>query len=294
MKGFTRREVLWRLAAAPALGMFSSLARAISARQRKPAESPFQRVNVFFHGLSVIEFSADEVHVYLPDIGGDRAYLAGSWMQEVALRHGTEYRLSGVMTGPRPQLGSIEPERNAIFHNRKIDSSLSFCKLVFPFPDFLTPLRPLRKKHGKHFFTGTPAPIIEPKTLPQVTAFTYVHPDLTSILECRPLAWTPVVQGGTVNLHIWDSPVKTPSPQASRQAFERMAKMIGAPKLQINPVYEKIKPPRPEQSPVVEGMACQEEWTLIERLSKPESCGKHRKYHPKDDSGIDNLSIILY
>lgn len=294
MRRITRREVLQRLAAGSALGTFPWLLRAAPAQQNQPAESPFQRVNILFHGLTVIEFAPDEVHVYLPDVGADRAYLAGTWMQEAALRHGTEYRLSGVMTGPRPQLESLNPLQNAIFRNRKIDASLSFCKLVFPFPDFLTPLRPLEKKHGKNFFTGTPAPILEPKTIPQVTAFTYVHPDRTSALEFRPAAWTPVVEGGVVNLHVWDASVKTPSPQAALHAFERMAKMIGAPQLRLDSVYDTIKPPRPEENPLVEGMACQEEWTLIERTSEAQSCGKHRKYHPKDDSGVDSLSMILY
>ncbi len=290
----TRREALWRLAAGSALGMFPGLVTAaFGAQQRQPVETPFQRVNVLFHGLSVIEFGAGEVHVYFP-AGSGRAYLAGTWMQETTLAQGTKYRLSGVMTGPRPVLSSIDPERNAVFRRRAVKTDDSFCTLVFPFPDFVTPLRPLHKRHGKNFFTGSPRPIIEPKSIPQVTAFTYVHPDRTTPIEFLPANWTPVVEEGIVNLHVWDATVKTPRPDASLQAFAQMAKMIDAPQLGLNPVYDKIKLPRPNKDPVVEGLSCQEEWTLAERTGDPEGCAKHSRYHPKDDSGLDCLSIILY
>lgn len=295
MKEITRREALRRLAAGSALAMFPGLVKAaFGTQQRQSVKTPFQRVNVLFHGLSAIEFASGEVHVYLPAAGSGRAYLAGTWMQEAALTPATKYRLSGVMTGPRPVLGSIDPQRNAVFRRRKISTSGSFCTLVFPFPDFVTALRPLHKRHGKNFFTGSPRPIVEPRSIPQVTVFSYVRPDYTTPLQFLPANWTPVVEKGIVNLHVWDATVKTPRPQASLQAFAEMAKMIDAPRLGLNPVYDKIKLPRPDKDPVVEGLSCQEEWTLVERTGDPEGCGKHSRYHPKDDSGIDSLSIILY
>lgn len=294
MKGLTRREVLRGLVAGSALAIFPSLARVSSAEPLQNYASPFQRLNVLFHGLSVIEFGSDEVRVYLPAASPQRAYLAGTWMQEVVLDHGQTYRLSGVMTGSRPRLQNIDPKQNAVFSTRKIDKSLSFCTLLFPFPDFITPLRPLRKRHGKSFFTGSPVPVLDPETIPQIVAFSYLHPDLTSPLEFRPARWTPVVQNGVVNLHVWDAPVKTPSPQASRESFAQVAKMIGAPQLRLNRVYNTIKLPRPDKNPILDSLSCQEEWTLIERTSEPQGCGKHRKYHAKDDSGLNSLSIILY
>lgn len=290
----TRREALWRLGAASMLGMFPYGSLAAAVQRTRPRRGPFQRVNVLFHGLTVIEFGSGEVHVYLPDAGSDRAYLAGSWMGESPLSEGVKYRLSGVMTGSRPALNSIDPKSEAVFGQRKIDEKRSYCKLDLPFPDFVTPLRPLRKRHGRNFFTGSPRPIAEPETLPQVTVFTYVHPDPTSTLQFRPAPWTPVIQEGVVNLHVWDSPVKTPTPQASLAAFEQMARMIEAPRLGLNPVYDRIKLPRPGRDPVVQGLACHEEWTLVERTSAPEGCGKHHRYHAKNDSGIDSLSILLY
>ena len=296
MKGFTRREILRRLAAGSALATVPSLARAASALQRmRRTEAPYQRVNVLFHGLSVVDFAADEVHVYLPDAGSsDRAYLAGTWMQETALTRGQEYRFSGVMTGPRPEFYKIDPRQNAVFARRKIDTSLSYCKLVFPFPDIVTSLRLLHKSHGKHFFTGSPKPIIETEVIPQILAFSYTQPDTGSPLQFRPLPWTPVIFEGVVNLHVWDSAAKTPSPEASEQAFQTMAKMIGAPKLGLNPVYHKIKPPPPDEKPAVVGLECQREWSLVERMSEPQGCGKDHKYHPKDDSGLDSLPLILF
>lgn len=296
MKGFTRREILRRLAAGSALATFPSLARAASARQRmRRTEAPYQRVNVLFHGLTVIEFDSDEVHVYLPDAGSsDRAYLAGTWMQEVALTRGEEYRFSGVMTGPRPEFYKIDPKQNAVFARRKIDTSLSYCKLVFPFPDIVTPLRLLHKSHRKHFFTGSPKPIIETDVIPQILAFSYMHPDVASPLQIRPLPWTPAIFEGVVNLHIWDSPAKTASPDVSQRAFEQMTRMLGAPELRLDRVYHKIKPPRPDEKPKVVGLECQREWSLVERMSEPQSCGKGRKYHPKDDSGVNSLPIILF
>ena len=261
----------------------------------RPSEAPFQRVNVLFHGLSVIEFGSDEVTVYLPDAGSsDRAYIAGTWMQEIALTRGQEYRFSGVMTGPRPEFYKLDPRQNAVFKNGPIDTSLSFCRLVFPFPDVVTPLRLLHKSHRKQFFTGSPKPFVEPEAIPQILAFSYMHPDSSSPLQFRPLPWTPIVLEEVINLHVWDAAVKTPSPEASLNAFEQMTKMIGAPGLGLDGVYHKIKPPRPDEEPEVVGLACQQEWSLIERMSEPQGCGKDRKYDPKDDSGIDGLPIILY
>jgi hypothetical protein len=297
MKGITRRELLRRLAAGSALATLPPLARAASAlqQQMRPAEAPFQRVNVLFHGLSVIEFGDDEIHVYLPDAGSsDRAYLAGTWMQEISLARGQQYRFSGVMTGPRPEFYEIDPKQNAVFKNSSIEASLAFCELVFPFPDVVTPLRPLRKSHGKNFFTGLPKPIVEPEALPQILSFSYLHPDTSSPLQFRPLPWTPVVYGGVVNLHIWDSAVKTPTPDASKGAFAKMAKMMGTPDLHLDPAYDTIKPPRPDEKPEVVGLDCEQEWSLSERMSEPEGCGKDHKYKPKDDSGLDSLPIILF
>lgn len=296
MKGFTRREILRRLAAGPALATLPSLARAASAWQRmRPTVAPYQRVNVLFHGLSVIEFGSDEVDVYLPDAGSsDRAYLAGTWMQEIALTRGQEYRFSGVMSGPRPEFYKLDPRHNAVFARRTIDTSLAYCHLVFPFPDIVTSLRLLHKSHRKHFFTGSPKPIIETNVIPQILAFSYTHPDTGSPLQFRPLGWTPVIFEGVVNLHVWDSAAKTLSPEASEKAFEKMARMMGAPQLRLNRVYHKIKPPPPDEKPEVVGLECRQEWSLVERLSEPQSCGKGRKYHPKDDSGLDSLPIILF
>jgi len=286
--------LLRRLAAGSAVATLPSLARAASAWQLRRSEAPFQRVNVLFHGLMVIEIGPDEVHVYLPDAGADRAYLAGTWLQETALSRDQQYRFSGVMTGPRPEFYQVDPKQNAVFKNGPIDSSLSFCKLVFPFPDLVTPLRLLRKSHGKQFFTGSPKPFVEPEVIPQILAFSYLQPDTSSSLQFRPLPWTPIILEGVVNLHIWDSAVKTPSPEASERAFAQMAKMIGMPGLRLDPAYDKIKPPRPDENPQVVGLGCQEESSLSERMSEPQGCGKDRKYKPKDDSGLDSLPIILF
>lgn len=318
MKEFTRREVLGSLLAqiglaAPALSLLPAfgrtepsggLARAGEGRVRigsaglvqepQGSGAPFQRVNVLFHGLTVLEFATDEVHVYLPMAASARAYLAGTWMQEESLQHETHYRLSGVMTGSRPDLSALDPQRNAVFAKRGVDASLAFCTLSLPFPDFVTPLRPLAKKHGKNFFLGAPAPVAEPLTLPQVVAFTYLHPDPTSPLELHRSGWTPVIEEGVVNLHVWDAPVKTPNPQISLEAFAQMAKLIGATRLQLNPVYDTIRLPRPANQLVLDGVSCQEEWTLVERMSENGGCRKHAKYRPVDDAGLNCLSIFLY
>lgn len=294
MKQITRRELLRRLAAGSALAAWPSLARAASSLQTRRSEAPFQRVNVLFHGFSVLQFGGEEVHVYLPDGGPDRAYLAGTWLQEVALERGAEYRFSGVVTGPRPAFYQIDPRQNAIFSNRAIDNKLSYCRLVLPFPDVVTPLRLLHEKHGKHFFTGTPRPVIRNKAIPQILAFTYLHPDTRSPLQFRPLPWTPVILGGVVNLHVWNASAKTPAPAASLRGFTVMAKLIGAPELGLNRVYDRIKPPRPDRKPELVGMGCQEEWSLVERLSEPEGCGRHEKYDPKHDTGLDALPLILF
>ncbi|HVB97822.1 MAG TPA: hypothetical protein VNJ12_00620 [Candidatus Dormibacteraeota bacterium] len=293
MTHLTRRELLQGLAAVPALAVAGSLAHAAQALSGQFTGSPFQQLNVLVHGMSVIEFASDEVYIYLPSAPSDYAYLAGSWMQEASLARGGAYRLSGVMTGPRPELRMIHPEENAVYKDHKIDPGFSYCKLILPFPDLFTPLRLLRKEHGRNFFAGSPQPILEPSAIPQVVALTYSHPDSTSPLEVRPLAWTPVIQEGVVNFHVWDAPAKTPSPQEARDAFANMTKMIGLPGLRLNPDYAEIKPAPPDENPDVLGLGCEEEWTLIERLGHPYGCVRRREQTPKKGP-FDNLSLILY
>lgn len=293
MKNFTRRELLRTLAAVPALAFIEPLARATPGFSEQFTTSPFQRLNIIIHGMSVIDFSGDEVHVYLPTGPSDYAYLAGTWMQEVVLTRGGEYRLSGVMTGPRPELRMIDPRQNAVYKKRAIDPAASFCQLVLPFPDFFTPLRLLHKRHRKEFFIGSPRPILDPSALPLVVVLTYVHPDSTSALQFRPLRWTPVIEDGAVNLHVWDAPAKEPSQQEARNSFRQMTKTIRSPALELDPFYAEIDQPLPDENPSVPGLSCQEEWTLVERLGQPASCGRRRKRQSKE-SPFDNLSLILY
>lgn len=293
MKHLTRRELLQGLAAVPALAVAGSLARAAPGLSGQFTVNPFQQLNILLHGMSVIEFARDEVYIYLPLAPPDYAYLAGTWMQEASLTHGVEYRLSGMMTGPRLELRAIHPDENAVYKDRSIDQKFSYCKLILPFPDFLTPLRLLRREHGRHFFAGSPRPILEPSAIPQVIALTYVHPDSTSPLEFRPLPWTPVIQEGVVNFHVWDAPAKTPSSVEALEAFDKLAKMIGSTDLRLNPDYAEIKPPPPDENPHVVGLSCQEEWTLIERLGQPDGCGWHEKHGSKKEP-FASLVPILY
>lgn len=292
MKQFTRRKFLQGLGAAPALAIAGSLA-AFPRSSGQFTAGPFQQLNVVFHGVSVIEFDSGEVHAYLPVAGADYAHLAGSWMQETSLTRGGRYRLSGMITGPRPEMRDIHPTENAVFASRVTDQALSFCELILPFPDFIVPLRMVRKKRKRNFFTGSPQPIIEPDEIPQVVVFSYVHPDPTSRLQFRPLPWTPVIVDGVVNLHVWDAPAKDPTLGQAERTFVQMGKMIGSSSLRINPDYADIKPPEPDENPTVAGMSCQQEWTLIERLGHPAGCSKHRRRDSKR-SPLDGLSFILY
>lgn len=281
------------LAAGSAFAIAQSFSRAVPALAHQLTASPFQRLNVIVHGLSVIEFGPDQVNMYLPSAPPDYAYLAGSWMQETALSRGGEYRLSGVMTGSRPQLSAIDPEKNAVFAATAKDQSLSFCRFVLPFPDYFVPLRLIRKQHGRKFFTGSPQPIIEPSAIPQVVVLSYEHPDPTSMLEFRPLVWTPVIVGGVVNFHVWDAPAKPPTAQEAQDGFAQIMKMIGSPAIKLNAAYEEIKPPPPDENPSVFGLSCQGEWTLVERLGEPDSCGKHGKKESKK-APFEGLPLILY
>lgn len=282
------------MAIGSALALVEPLAPRLWGAQEHPGAAPFQRVNVLFHGRVVIDFGGEEVSVYPAAATPEYAFLAGTWMQETNLVPGAEYRFSGVMTGPRPELRNIDPKRIAVFRREPVDAAASYCRLVFPFPDFISALRPIGKEHGKHFFTGTPGPIVEPETVAEVVAFSYARPDLTSRLECRPLEWTPVILGGNVNLHVWAAPAKKSKPEDSAKAFEQMIKLLRTPQLGLNAAYANIKPPRPDENPVTPGISCGEELTLLERLADKPSCATKNPYHPQAASLSDLLSVVLY
>lgn len=293
MKSFTRREVLRGLAVSSALMVFRPAAHAALRWGQQPEASPFQRLNVLFHGMFVIDFATDEVDVYAPNVS-EHAYLAGTWMQENNLSKGQQYRLSGVVTGPRPDLASLDPKQNAIFKRQAVNASYSFCRLTFPFPDHVTSLRLFKKIHGKNFFMGTPAPILQPSATPDIVVFTYSRPDPTSPLECKPLNWTPVIEGGVVNLHVWALPAQAPSPQHLPQAFQQLAALMGSPSLQLNPAYANVRAPQPDLKPMVQGVNCQEELSLVERTSGAASCGKQGGMSPRTVTPEDCISLILY
>jgi hypothetical protein len=135
---------------------------------------------------------------------------------------------------------------------------------------------------------------VPPTEVPQVIAFSYTRPDLTSSLECRPMNWTPVIFGGVVNLHVWSAPVHEPDPLDSQRAFQQLAKLMSFPKLRLDPVYDKIKPPHPDEKPLLPGLSCQEELSLIERLADKPSCGKKSSFRPQPAPLSDSLSVLLY
>lgn len=293
MRRYTRREVLRGLAAGPALAIANSLAHAAPAFPVQLTRSLFQRLNIIFHGMFAIEFADDQLNVYLPPGPPGYAYLAGTWMQETTLSHGAVYRLSGMMTGPRPELSAINPQQNAVFAATVKDPGLAFCKLVLPFPDFFLPLRLVPKEHKRNFFTGSPQPIVEPSEIPEIVVLSYGHPDSTSRLQFRPLAWTPVILGGVINLHIWDAPAKLPTSQQTQAAFAQLTKLIGAPTLRLNDAYREVKSPAPDDNPTVPGLTCQEERSLIERLGEADSCGNHKKSKAKK-TPFEGIPLVLF
>lgn len=298
MSGLTRRQILRGLAAGTGLAALGRLARPAAGAEAQlgtqTGGAPFQRVNILLHGRFVVDFGGEEVSVYPAAATPAYAFLAGTWQQEKSLVPDVEYRFSGVMTGPRPELRNIDPRRVAVFNRKPVDTAASFCRLVFPFPDFIAPLRTIRREHGKPFFTGAPEPILKPETMPEVLALSYARPDLTSRLECRPLDWTPVILGGNVNLHVWAAPARKDTAQDSAKAFEQMTKLLDAPGLGLNEVYASIKPPRPDENPETPGVSCAEELTLVERLNDGPSCGTKNSYHPEDARLSDLLSVVLY
>ncbi|HEV2388628.1 MAG TPA: hypothetical protein VGS20_15390 [Candidatus Acidoferrales bacterium] len=293
MKSITRRDLLRGLAASSVFAVFRPLAGGATGWAQQTAASPFQRLNVLFHGMFVVDFGTDEVDVYAPNIS-EHGYLAGTWMQEANVAQGQDYRLSGVVTGPRPDLASLNPKQNAIFKRQPVNASYSFCRYVLPFPDHVASLRLFKKIRGKNFFLGSPAPILQPSELPDILVFTYARPDPTSVLECKPLTWTPVIEDGVVNLHVWALPAQAPGPNHSQQAFQQLSKLMGSSTLALNPVYASIRPPQPDLKPTVQGVSCQEELSLVERMSGGASCGKQGGMSPRVFTPYDCISAILY
>jgi hypothetical protein len=248
-------------------------------------------LNVLIHGMYVIDVADRDVTLYAPDVPHcAHVYRAGTWMKEQDLARGSQHRLTGFARPNRPDLAALQPDRNAVFQRQTLNPKLAFCSIVVPFPDSISPLRLTYLRDSVPFFEGAPALHKAPSALPDVVVLTYN--DVKGQPGLEPLHWTPDVQNGIANLHIWAVPPGATPPAHPAEALITMGQLMGYQDLRMNQIYANQPAPAADPQPGVPGVSSNEELSLYERQQlEPTPAGT---VTPAMTSAFNCLSTFVY
>jgi hypothetical protein len=222
-------------------------------------------LNVIFHGLFAFVVWSDHIEVLAPQVD-DHAYKAGSWGNEVRLKEGKIYELTGVR--PASAVPAIDPTTNVVLDkvdNIKREQSNLFCSIKFPLPAAIKSLRRLSAADSSKMFGGNAAAHLQCRQVPLLEVFVYPIDSLKNLSLGNDLPWQPSMNGDkTVNLHVWAEPeaMLSPMPGAhSMKAFNQLMALFPDLDLKLN---SSGKAP-PEAQTNIRGMSVVEQKTLRER-----------------------------
>lgn len=276
MKSLTRRGLLQGLGAFSALAAFRPLAHA-AAPPSPAVGSAATQINVVLHGMFAIVLGNGKAVLYAPEVS-PHVYLGGTWLAERPLSKGQTYDLSASMISGKKSPVQLDPNNFLVFSSQSVhmDLSQSFCTIVLPTPDNITPLRSIKADSGP-IFKGLAN---SPKHLPTEIVLSYDRTQVNSSIQLTPLNWTPAV-----NLHLWATPETMPPP--SHNPLAALSKLLGIKPLQLNSPYDTRKPPAPDVHPPVLGLSGEEEKNLIERKQGSGT------FHTMDGSLVGCSSAIV-
>jgi hypothetical protein len=192
-------------------------------RQLKLPGSP-GKLNVILHGLFDFDQEKDkeEIAVYIPNVGPEHLYKAGTWLAETTLTEGADLKLEGVVTGSTDN--KLDKDRNIILGDVPVRANRdnTYATLRLPFPSW--PIHSLQRltipadglggNTAPKLLDGRPA--VQTATV-QVLTYPF---DSDANLTLGDHPWEPVLEDGYVNLHVFSEPERNLMEYHLRHAFQ--------------------------------------------------------------------------
>lgn len=276
----TRRNLLKNMAGLSVLGMATKVAEASKmipmddivcglpnpCRDAVGAAAGQARaqLNVLLHGLFVIDFREDSVHVLAPCVPNHR-YRAGIWKQEQPLDEHRWYSLEGL--GERKKKPALDETSYPILKQRaNPELSLMKVKLRLPLPDAVHGIRCADRGEGDPPFfaqSGRYAPVAALKHLPLIFALVYHYDSSRETPYLRGAGWSaPRGFHGPLNLHIRAEMAFTCLLNA-QDYLRQSLRISNAGDLLLADEYAKFIPEPDRVSPLL-GVSVDEEYELFE------------------------------
>ena len=180
------------------------------------------QLNVILHGLFTILVQKDEITVYIPNMGSDHTYKAGSWLAEINLDPG-DYQLEGAIARDVKD-GVFDPNQNMVLNKVRINDAECCGRVYATLHLPLTKAVSLRRlaiapgalggdsrdkvdqPDGEHFSAAV-----------QILTYDFNN-DANLRLGDHP--WEPIFDEGFVNLHVFAQPESPPEDDHIRHAFQ--------------------------------------------------------------------------
>jgi hypothetical protein len=197
-----------------------SAAAEIPKRQGSPG-----KLNVILHGLFAFD-QEEEIIAYIPDMGSEHQYKAGTWLTETNLEEHAELTLEGVIAGP-PRGNKLLRDDNIILGDVPISANAQECHCIqttlrLPYPT--SPIRALRRlRIPAGALGGDDKPrILDGRDAVESATVHVMTYDFESDADLRlgDHPWEPVLEDGFVNLHVFSEPERNVTDDHVRHAFQ--------------------------------------------------------------------------
>lgn len=231
-----------------------------------PAAPPTLYLNVIFHGLCVFVERKTDIAVFLPNMGDEHVYRAGTWLAETSLKRGSEFVLDGVKSGR----ALFDRQKYLFIPNLRRSRKQPFVRMTFPRPLEIFQLRPVTLQDKLSGATASKLPSREWATQ---TVFRYEVGDLGA-LRLGEHPWVPAFVGDTANLHIYAEPEVGQDLGHSRREFEKGVELFKDVSLTLNTV--PLVPPV-EKENLPKGVSAVELDDLIPRSRRLALMGRFQK-----------------
>jgi hypothetical protein len=233
------------------------------------------KLNVILHGLYAFaeDLQARWITAYIPNMGTDHVYKAGTWFGETDLAEHADLRLGGVREEEEPGTETIKAKVNLVVqgpsvYRRPHESDMAYATLRLPFPR--EPIRSLRTLTLPQNSVGGPSigqmiDFSEEREKPTATVqvLTYNF-ESDAQLQLGNHPWQPALEGDYVNLHVFSEPERSIGEDHVRHAFQAMMSLLGA-KLSLNRPADDYDISKLPDREIPEGVDRIELQTLLER-----------------------------